>query len=119
MAAQFINASAQVGSVKVPVYAVPANGEKAIVIGLNIASIYGSTLPISVLVTTPEGDRHICRNKRIRNGEQVELMQGNKLVLLPGHMLSAMVEADYTVDPNSPGSPPAFDMLASILKGVD
>lgn len=118
MAAQFINARAQVDTSSTTIYSIASNGDKAIVIGLNVANTFGSTLPISITHTQGGTAVYVVRNKRIKSGETEELMKGNKLVLMPGDSLSAQVETDYKLNVTDTTVPKAFDVVASILKGV-
>jgi hypothetical protein len=114
MAAQFINVTAKVDAASTPVYSVASDGVKSIVIGLNIANVYGSTLPISVTHTNGDTATAVVNRLRVKNGENVEVMKGNKLVLQPGDSLSAIVDEDYALE----GEGEAFHIVASILSGV-
>jgi hypothetical protein len=114
MAAQFINTTAKIDATPSVVFSVAADGEKAIVIGLNIANVYRSTLPISVVHNSANGATDIVRRKRILNGQHEEIMKGNKLVLQPGDSLSAVVDEEYALE----GDAEAFHVVASILSGV-
>jgi len=118
MAAQFINARASVDSTNTTIYSIPGNGEKSIVIGLNVSNIFGSTLPVSIKHTQGGVTVYVAKNKRIASGKTEEFMKGNKLVLLPGDTVTAQVEADYRLNVTDTSVPKAFDVVASILKGV-
>lgn len=107
MATSFINATAaNVGTAEAVVYTAPAQ-VKAILIGCNLANKTGGTLPVSLLLRKQAGDTYIVRNKRVGNGDNEEVMRGNKMVLAAGDQLVAVSEADN-----------AFDVIASILTGV-
>lgn len=107
MATSFINATASnVGTAGSVVYTVPT-GLKAILIGCNVANKTGGTLPISLILRNTGGDTYISSNKRIGNGENDELMKGNKLVLSAGDAIVAVSGLDNS-----------FDVVASILLGV-
>lgn len=104
----FTNAPyADVGQDDAVIYTVP-DGMKAILIGCNLANKTGGTLPVSVyLRRSGGGDFSIVKNKRVGNGENEEIMRGNKLVLASGDAIVA-----NTVVANG------FDVVASILQGV-
>ncbi len=107
MATSFINATARnVGVSGTVVYTVPAL-TKAILIGCNVANKTGGILPISLILRKTGGDVYVSRNKRIGNGENDELMKGNKLVLVAGDAIVA-----------TSGLDDSFDVIASILIGV-
>lgn len=107
MATSFINATARnVGNGETVVYTVPT-GTKAILIGCNVANKTGGILPISLILRKTGGDTYISNNKRIGNGENEELMRGNKLVLTAGDAIVAASVLDNS-----------FDVIASILVGV-
>lgn len=107
MATSFINATAtNVGTVDSVVYTVPT-GSKAILIGCNVANKTGGILPISLILRKSGGDVYVSRNKRIGNGENDELMKGNKMVLMAGDAIVA-----------TSGLDDSFDVVASILIGV-
>ena len=103
----FINAPvANVGTAETTIFAA-GTGVKAILIGCNLANKTGGILPISTWVRRSGGDFFVVRNKRVGNGENEEIMKGNKLVLVAGDALMAS-----SADDN------AFDVIASILTGV-
>lgn len=107
MATSFINATAtNVGTADSVVYTVPT-GNKAILIGCNVANKTGGILPISLILRKTGGDVYVSRNKRIGNGENDELMKGNKMVLMAGDAIVA-----------TSGLDDSFDVIASILIGV-
>lgn len=106
MATSFINALAAVGSTRAEIYTVPT-GVKAILIGCNLANKTGGVLPVSLILTKGTADSYIVKNLRVGNGENQEVMKGNKLVLASGDVLSAESAIDN-----------AFDVVASILTGV-
>jgi len=107
MATSFINAVARnVGTAEAVVYTVPA-GSKAILIGCNLANKTGGILPVSLILRKAGGDTFIVKDLRIGNGENVEVMRGNKLVLAAG---DAIIAQSVLAD--------AFDVIASILAGV-
>lgn len=107
MATSFINAVARdVGTAEAVIYTVPAQ-TKAILIGCNLANKTGGILPISLILRKAAGDSFIVKDQRVGNGENMEVMRGNKLVLAAGDSLVAQSNlAD------------AFDVIASILTGV-
>ena len=103
----FINAPvANIGATEQAIFA-PAAGVKAILIGCNLANKTGGILPISIWVRRAGVDTYIVKDKRVGNGENEEIMRGNKMVLVPGDSLMA---SSVTAD--------AFDVIASILTGV-
>lgn len=107
MATSFINAVARnVGTAEVTVYTVPA-GTKSILIGCNLANKTGGILPVSLIIRKSGGDAFIVKDQRVGNGENMEVMRGNKLVLASGDSLVAVSNLDD-----------AFDVIASILSGV-
>lgn len=114
MAAQFINVTAKVDATPTQVFSVAADGQKAIIIGLNVSNVYRSTLPISITHAHGDTTTAVLTRKRIKNGENEEVMKGNKLVLQPGDSLSAVVDEEYALD----GDVEAFHIVASILSGV-
>lgn len=107
MATSFINATVSgVGTAEAVVYTAPA-GVKAILIGCNLANRTGGTLPISLILRKSGGDIYIVKNKRVANGENEEVMRGNKMVVASGDQIVAVSNDDN-----------AFDVVASILTGV-
>lgn len=108
MATSFINATAKgVGATAVVVFESPT-GVKAILIGCNLANISNGILPVSLYIRKPNGDEFfVVKNKRIGNGENEEVMKGNKMVLEAGDKLMAVTAI-----------PEGFDVIASVLKGV-
>lgn len=107
MATSFINAvSRNVGTAEAVVYSVPS-GSKAILIGCNLANKTGGILPVSLVLRKASGDAFVVKDLRVGNGENVEVMRGNKLVLAAGDALIATTVLDN-----------AFDVIASILAGV-
>lgn len=107
MATSFINAVARnVGTAETVVYTVPAT-TKSILIGCNLANKTGGILPVSLVLRKAAGDAFIVKDQRVGNGENIEVMRGNKLVLAAGDTLVATTVLDD-----------AFDVIASILAGV-
>ena len=106
MATSFINATASIGEGDTVVFASPSN-TKAILIGCNIANKTNGILPISLLIRNAEGDTYIVKEKRVGNGENEEIMRGNKLVLKAEEQIIARAALDDS-----------FDVIASILTGV-
>lgn len=107
MAAQFENAIASgVGATDTVVYTCPID-KKSVLIGCNVANITGAILPVSLILRQDSADTYIIKNLRVGNGENVELMKGNKLVIQAGGQLVAISAAND-----------AFDVIASILVGV-
>ena len=103
----FINSPvSNVGTTEQTIFA-PAAGVKAILIGCNLANKTGGVLPVSVWVRRAGNDTFIVKNKRVDNGDNEEIMKGNKLVLTPGDTLMVSSVTDN-----------AFDVIASILTGV-
>lgn len=103
----FINSPvANVGTAERVIYTAGA-GVKAILIGCNLANKTGGILPISVWVRRSGSDFFIVKDKRVGNGENEEIMRGNKMVLVAGDALMTSSVADN-----------AFDVVASILTGV-
>lgn len=106
MATSFVNATAvDVGTAGTTVFT--ATGGKAIVIGCNVANKTGGILPVSLKIHKTSGDVYIVKDFRVGNGENAELMKGNKLVLQTGDSLVAASALDDS-----------FDVIASILTGV-
>lgn len=108
MATSFINAPAKgVGATAVVVFESPS-GVKSILIGCNLANISNGILPVSLYVQKPSNEQFfVVKNKRIGNGENEEVMRGNKLVLEAGDKLMAVTAVEN-----------GFDVIASVLKGV-
>lgn len=107
MATSFINAVARnVGTAESVVYTVPAL-TKAILIGCNLANKADTALPVNLILRKASGDTYIVKNKRVVNGENDEVMKGNKMVLQTGDQLIASTTLAS-----------GFDVVASILEGV-
>jgi hypothetical protein len=107
MATSFINAVARdVGTTEVVIYTVPAQ-TKAILIGCNLANKTGGILPVDLILRKSTGDSYIVRGMRVGNGENSEVMRGNKLVLQANDALVTKSGLDNS-----------FDVIASILTGV-
>ena len=98
--------SASVGTGATTTYTVPSS-TTSVMIGCNLANKTGSFLPVSLILRKSTGDAYIVKDKRVGNGENEEVMKGNKIILLPGDQLISI-----SVDAN------AFDAIASILSGV-
>jgi hypothetical protein len=106
MATSFVNATAvDVGTAGETLYT--ASGTKAIVIGCNVANKTGGIVPVDLILRSGDSDTYVVKGYRVGNGENVELMRGNKLVLKNGDSLVAVSALDE-----------AFDVIASILTGV-
>jgi hypothetical protein len=80
---------------------------KTIVIGLNIANIYGNTLPVSVWHTVSGTNTYLLKNYRVNPGETKEVTVGNKVVLQTGDVLKAITVFDN-----------AFDIYVSVLEDL-
>jgi len=95
----------EIGVTEATVY---APSEKSIVIGLAIANIYGSVMPITIRLFKSGGATvNIAKSRRIESGTYVDLMAGNKLVIESGDVLKAFA-----------GDVDAFDLSISVLEGV-
>lgn len=107
MAASFINATAMgVGTTESVLYTVPS-GNKAILIGCNLANKTGGILPVDLILRKTGGDLYVVKGMRVGNGENQEVMKGNKLVMQSGDALVTKSGLDG-----------GFDVIASILTGV-
>lgn len=107
MATRFQNAIAvDVGTTESVVFTAPL-GEKSILIGCNVANKTGGILPVSLILRSDSTDSYIVKNMRVSNGENAEIMKGNKLVFGPGDQLVA-ISADDS----------AFDVIASFFIGA-
>lgn len=106
MATSFINATATVGDTETVIFTSPVN-TKAILIGCNIANKTNGILPISVFLRKSNGDTYLVKDKRVGNGENEEIMRGNKLVLQAGDSVIGISPLTNS-----------FDIIASILTGV-
>lgn len=107
MATRFENVVAKhVGTTPTVIYTVP-EGEKAILIGCNIANVTNAIVPYSLSLRKEDIDAFIVKNIRVANGKNEELMKGNKLVLTPGDSLIVEAALDGSAD-----------VIASLLVGV-
>ena len=106
MATSFVNATViDVGTSGSTVFT--STSGKAILIGCNVANKTGGIVPISLSIHKQSGEIYIVKDFRVGNGENAELMKGNKLVLQSGDSLVAKAALDAS-----------FDVIASILTGV-
>ena len=80
---------------------------KTIVIGLNVANIYGNTLPVSVWHNVSGNNTYLLKNYRVNPGETKEITVGNKVVLQNGDVLKASTALNN-----------AFDIYVSVLEDV-
>ena len=81
---------------------------KSIVIGLTVANIYGSVMPITIRLNKSGGTvTHIAKSKRVESGSYLDFMLGNKLVVDAGDTITAFA-----------GDTAAFDVSISVLEGV-
>jgi len=64
----------------VAVYTVPSS-TTAVVIGLTLTNILGSSITASVQLATSGDDTYIIKNIPIPSGSSVEIMAGNKIVM--------------------------------------
>lgn len=78
-----------------------------VIIGINIANVYGSELPIDIWQRRSSNDTYIQKQYRVGPGETEEIMRGNKIVLITGDTLMASTAVNN-----------GFDILVSVLKGV-
>jgi hypothetical protein len=105
MTTTFTNAIANsVGTSDVEVYTAPS---KSIVIGCSVSNLLSSTVPITIKTRRSSTDTFIYKDNRIEAGDPSALMQGNKLVLLPGDKLVVSAKVASSVD-----------VVFSILQGV-
>lgn len=105
MAAVFNNAlTSGVGTAEATLYTAAG---KAILVGCNLANVTKATLPVTVRVKRGSNYTSIITNKRVENGENFEVMRGNKLVLVAGDSVVATA-----------GDDSAFDIILSLLEGV-
>jgi hypothetical protein len=109
MSNTFVNATAaNVGTTPVAVYTVPT-GKKSIVIGLSVANILGSTLPVDVRIRKGSDSSYVYVTKatRVEAGLPLEIMRGNKIVLRSGDAVYISAPLDN-----------AFDCVVSVLEDV-
>jgi hypothetical protein len=107
MSTSFINRVAkEVGTTPVSMYTTPSNS-KAILIGVNIANVTGSTVPFDIYIDKGGTDYYIAKSHRVLTGDNVEIMKGNKIVLDNDDIV--YVKSDV-------GS--SIDVILSILSGV-
>lgn len=105
MATSFTNAKARgVGTTEVEVFTAT---QKSIIIGCSVTNTTSSTLPIMIKVRNGSTDTFWAKNKRIESGDPLELMKGNKLVLVAGEKLVVSSALDNSMD-----------VVLSILQGV-
>jgi len=103
--ANFKNAtSSGIGTTEAIVYTATT---KSIVIGCNISNIYGSIVPVDLILRKDNTDTCIKKQLRIPNGESVEIMKGNKIVLSQGESIVAKGYVDNSID-----------IILSLLTGV-
>lgn len=97
--------TSSVGTDEVSIY---APTQKSIVIGLALANIYGSVMPITIKLYKVGGTTvSIAKSRRVESGVYVDFMAGNKLVVEAGDILKAFA-----------GDTAAFDVTVSALEGV-
>jgi hypothetical protein len=107
MPTSFVNrTSKNVGTTPVLMYTTPADS-KSILIGANIANILGSTVPFDLYINKSGVDYYIVLGHRVTNGNNIEVMAGNKIVL----------DNNDTVYVKS-HVPSGIDVTLSILSGV-
>jgi hypothetical protein len=107
MATSFINSTtSSVGTTEVLIYTAPV-GEKAILIGCNIANILNSTIPFDLYVKKGVNSFYVVKSHRVLTGENVEVMKGNKIVLDSEDKVYVKAEVDNSID-----------VILSILSGV-
>lgn len=101
----FTNAIANgVGTTDVEVYTAV---EKSIVFGGSVSNLLSTTVPISIKTRRSSTDTYVYKNSRIEAGDPSAILQGNKIVLLPGDKLVV-----------SSGVAASIDVFFSILQGV-
>lgn len=109
MANTFKNTTTKgIGSVAAVVYTSPP-ATKTIVIGLALANIYGSTLPVRIFLTRADSTVvELAESIRIDGGVTFDFISGKKLVLLADESISVASPVDQS-----------FDCVVSVLEGVD
>jgi hypothetical protein len=107
MATSFINrTSKEVGTTAVSMYTAPSDS-KAILIGVNIANVTGSTVPFDIYIDQGGTDYYVVKNQRVTTGSNIEIMKGNKIVLDSNDIVYVKSEVEDSID-----------VILSILSGV-
>lgn len=107
MATSFINSTTSaVGTTEVLIYTAPV-GEKAILIGCNIANILNTTIPFDLYVKKGVNTFYVVKSNRVTTGSNVEVMKGNKIVLDSEDKVYVRADVEASID-----------VILSILSGV-
>lgn len=106
MTTSLLNVGAtNVGTTPVVAYTVPA-GQTAMLLGCTLTNVFGTIVPVTVLVRKATLDVRLAYNRRIQPGRSEEIVVG-KVVLASGDSVVLSGAADN-----------AFDALLSIAQGV-
>ena len=86
-----------VGTTAVDVYTVPSGTESHIV-SCRLANTTGSIVPASVYVESGGDTVYIVKNKRIDNGQSVNVIEDGKIILSAGDVLYVQAATASAVD---------------------
>jgi hypothetical protein len=107
MSTSFINRTSKgVGTTAVSMYTAPSDS-KAILIGVNIANVTGSTVPFDIYIDKGGTDYYVVKGHRVTTGNNIEVMKGNKIVLDNNDIVYVKSEVASSID-----------VVLSILSGV-
>lgn len=95
---QTFDGSATAADTEMTVYTVPSS-TTAVVLGLTLSNISGSTIYATVLIENADGDNvNFLKNIPIPTGSAVEVMSGNKIVLNTTDVLKVKSDAANSLD---------------------
>ena len=95
---QTFDGSSTSADTEMTVYTVPS-ATTAVVLGLTLSNISGSTIYASVLIENADGDNvNFLKNIPIPTGSAVEVMSGNKIVLNTTDVLKVLSDAANSLD---------------------
>ena len=89
--------NAGIGTSLVPVYTVPAS-KTAVVIGCTLANTTGNSITASVQLATSGDDTYIIKNVPVPAGASVEIMAGNKIVMMATDIFKVSGSTANSVD---------------------
>ena len=98
MANTFINAmSRNIGTSNTTIYTPPA-GKKSIIIELDIANVSTSGVSVDVFITKSGQDYHIVKNAPVPYGSSLQVISGQKVVLVDGDTIKIKSTSAASVD---------------------
>lgn len=98
MANTFTNAMIRNGGTSPTEVYTPPSGKKSIVIEMDVANVSSSAITVNVYITKSGQDYHVVKNAPIPYGSSLQVISGQKLVLVDGDSLKIISSTAASVD---------------------